>query len=148
MSTDTTFRAFWHVDGIPKGQPRPKAFKRGDHAGVYDPGTASEWKARICEAGREHRPAVPIECAVCVTMRFKMPRPKRLKPGRYEPCITRPDVDNLVKAVLDALTEDGWWRDDAQVVRIYVSKDYHIAATRSGMSIQIYTTAMTNDDDL
>jgi len=35
------------VAGIPKGQPRVKAFSRGKHAGVYDPGTSDGWKLLI-----------------------------------------------------------------------------------------------------
>ncbi len=30
------------IKGIPKGQPRVRAFVRGRHAGVYDPGTADD----------------------------------------------------------------------------------------------------------
>ena len=33
--------------GSPKGQPRVRAFVRGNHAGVYDPGTANEFKTSI-----------------------------------------------------------------------------------------------------
>ena len=36
MTTPISFT----VLGDPKGQPRPKAFSRGGHAAVYDPGTA------------------------------------------------------------------------------------------------------------
>lgn len=32
----------WRVFGIPKGQPRVRAFIRGKHAGVYDPGQAKD----------------------------------------------------------------------------------------------------------
>ena len=102
VTTDTDFRASFRVDGTPRGQPRPKAFVRNGHASVYDPGTAGEWKARIAEAGRPHRPAAPLECALSVRMDFAMPRPKRLKAGRVEFCTSRPDVDNLAKAALEA----------------------------------------------
>ena len=132
-----TFRASWRVDGIPKGQPRPKAFRRGNHAGVYDPGTAGEWKARVCEAGRALRPEAPLECALMVWLVFDMPRPKRIKPTRYEDCTSRPDVDNLAKAVLDALKEDGWMRDDAQVVLLHVEKRYHNHGERAGLGITV-----------
>lgn len=137
-TTPTTFRAAFRVDGMPKGQPRPKAFVRGKHAGVYDPGTAGEWKAKVCEAGRPHRPDAPLECALSVRMDFLMPRPKRLKPGRVEFHTGKSDVDNLAKAVMDALTVDGWMRDDAQVVRLVVSKRYASADERPGMLVGVW----------
>ena len=55
--------ASFRVYGEPKGQPRPSATRRyrkghAGKAGMYDPGTAEGWKARVDLAGREHlRPA-------------------------------------------------------------------------------------------
>lgn len=37
---------------------------------------------------------------------------------------SKPDVDKLARAVLDALTESGLWRDDSQVVSLSASKAY------------------------
>ena len=54
-----TFVARLEVNGDPKPQPRPKAFKRGKHAAVYDPGTAEGWKGSIALAARELTPASP-----------------------------------------------------------------------------------------
>ncbi|MCL2139963.1 MAG: RusA family crossover junction endodeoxyribonuclease [Treponema sp.] len=36
----------------------------------------------------------------------------------------KPDLDNLLKAVMDALTAAGAWKDDAQVRSIKASKHY------------------------
>jgi len=36
----------------------------------------------------------------------------------------KPDVDNLVKLVLDALNRSGYWVDDAQVCEIATRKVY------------------------
>lgn len=36
----------------------------------------------------------------------------------------RPDLDKLVRCVLDAITDSGLWNDDAQVVHITASKSY------------------------
>lgn len=117
------------VTGIPKGQPRPRAFVRGKRAAVYDPGTAENWKgdvARACstlEGARLHTP-------LSVTMTFFLPRPKShfgaggdLKPSapRYMHD-GKPDADNLAKAVLDALTNIGVWIDDDQVCELTVRK--------------------------
>ena len=37
----------FEVVGLPKAQPRAKATIRGKHAGVYDPGTANDWKTSV-----------------------------------------------------------------------------------------------------
>ena len=107
------------IYGEPKGQPRPKAFSRGGHARVYDPGTAEGWKSLIAHAVTPHIPAVPIEGPIRVDWTAYFPRPKRLM-RRSDPegavmHTAKPDRDNVEKALLDALTQIGMWRDDAQV---------------------------------
>lgn len=112
--------------GHPKAQPRPRAFKRGAHAGVYDPGTAEHWKFTIREAAKEKWDQVPFLGAVRVDLTFVFPRPKaHFRTGRNAHLLrddaprkwhtTKPDRDNLEKAVLDALSSLGIWEDDCQV---------------------------------
>lgn len=69
----------------------------------------------------------PVE----VRLEFFMPRPKshfRANGSRKADAPRwvekKPDLDNLEKAVLDALTNIGLWRDDSQVVRVSKSKVY------------------------
>lgn len=47
--------------------------------------------------------------------------------GKYK--TTRPDCDNYVKELKDAMTTVGFWRDDAQVVDLQVVKVYADKAT-------------------
>lgn len=47
--------------------------------------------------------------------------------GNYK--TTRPDCDNYVKELKDAMTTVGFWRDDAQVVDLQVVKRYADKAT-------------------
>ena len=124
---------FW-VQGNPKGQPRPRAFSRGGHARVYDPGTAEGWKSCMAVAAREHILPDPIDNPVEVNIEFRMPRPKGhygtgknasvLKASAPLYHLGTPDCDNLAKAVLDALTTIRFWRDDSPVVRLVVGKCY------------------------
>ena len=116
------------VEGNPKGQPRPRAFSRGGHARVYDPGTAEGWKSCIALAARPHLPSTPIAGAVSVDLAFWFARPKGhtgkkgLKPSAPPDHTQKPDLDNLAKAVLDCLTEIGMWVDDAQIVGLTLRK--------------------------
>lgn len=131
------------VDGKPKGQPRPRAFSRGGHAAVYDPGTAEGWKALIAQAARVVLPETPHEGPVSVVITYNMPRPKRLMRkkdvDRCLPHLSRPDIDNLNKAVIDALTQIGMWRDDCQVCAITACKQYHAKSGKPGAEIRINT---------
>jgi hypothetical protein len=63
----------FRVDGLPKGQPRPRAFARkmGDRfvARVFDAGTAEAWKSEIALAARPSLPPAPL--AVPIEMRVE-----------------------------------------------------------------------------
>lgn len=131
---DSTEIRFW-VPGIPKPQPRPRAFAmriKGtgkSSARVYNPGTAEAWKNDIAIAAREHIPAEPLTGPVLCAIDFFLPRPKRLMRKKDPDGAIRhdrkPDRDNLDKAVLDALTHLGFWLDDGQACTGGVRKFYH-----------------------
>lgn len=105
------------VFGIPEPQARP----RWGNGRVFSPKTAW-WKACNMQA-RITRPPTPYDGAVRLTIDFYMPRPRRAPAARrWHRC--RPDVDNLAKAVMDALTDAGWWKDDGCVAELFVSKSY------------------------
>lgn len=129
------------VDGVPKAQPRVKACIRGSHAATYDPKTANDWKAIVALASRPHRPASPLAGPVLLHIAFYLPRPKRLcrkrDPSGPVWCTSKPDFDNLAKAVADVCTNEGWWRDDSQVVDSRTTKHYHAIGGRPGARITI-----------
>lgn len=136
------------VRGIPRPQPRPRAFSRGGHARVYDPGTAEAWKGAIAAAVRDITPDEPITGPLRVTIGLRFPRPKyhygtgknsaKIKP-RYAACwhAKKPDRDNCEKAILDALSELGFWRDDAQVCCGEVTKKWADQPSGAGADIEI-----------
>lgn len=137
------------ISGEPKAQPRPRAFARNGRASVYDPGTAEGWKGLIVTELREHAgrlESLPVE----VRMDFYFPRPKShygtgrnadvLKNSAPKSHIKKPDVDNLAKAVMDALSEKsgiGLWKDDTQVVKLIISKGYATQKYPAGMGLRI-----------
>lgn len=117
------------ANGIPKGQPRPRAFSRGGKAAVYDPGTAEGWKSAVAESAKDLAGGSIIH-PISVTLTFFMPRPKshyRTNGGLKNAVpvfmhSSKPDADNLAKAVLDALTVIRVWQDDDQVCELEVRK--------------------------
>jgi Holliday junction resolvase RusA-like endonuclease len=110
-------------------------------ARVYEAGTAEAWKSDVIRTARPQRPASPIEGPLRVSIDFLLPRPKRLMRQRDPDgpiyCESKPDRDNLEKAVLDAFKTDGWFRDDCQVVAGEVRKFYHAKAEAPGAYISI-----------
>lgn len=134
------------ADGIPKGQPRARAFamkgKGGKYtARMYDAGTAEGWKQAVVVAGDTCKPKSPITVPVELELSFYMPRPLRLKkpnsPHDPIPFVSKPDADNLAKAVMDAMTVAGWWVDDCQVVELSVRKSYSYLNGRSGVAVRV-----------
>lgn len=137
-SSVITFRA----TGVPKGQPRPRAFARKGRVRVYTPGTAEAWKSQIAEAAKTWH-GLKIEGPIMLTVDFLMPRPRShfrrngdVRPTAPQWHTSRPDLDNLLKAVLDALTTVGVWRDDNEVVEI-VSRKRYATETEPGAIISI-----------
>lgn len=134
------------VSGEPKPQPRPRAFARklaggGYAARVFDAGTAEAWKSLVAQAAKPWLPATPCQEALRLSLVFEFARPKAHFTTRgvlraNAPChpMGKGDVDNLAKAVLDALTQIGLWRDDGQVVKLEVVKRY---AARSGALVEM-----------
>lgn len=130
------------AEGLPKGQPRPRAFSRGGMARVYDPGTAEGWKGCIALAVKPFLPPAPMAGPLFVELTFILPRPgahfrgkaKALRDDAPTYHAGKPDIDNLAKAVLDALTTLRLWGDDTQVADLRITKAY---GTRAGCEISV-----------
>ena len=129
------------IPGIPKAQPRARAFSFNGRARMYDPGTAEAWKQCIAQAVAPHVPKVPLEGPLRVDIDLFFPRPKRLcrkcDPDNPLPHVAKPDRDNAEKAVLDALTQLGVWRDDCQVCQGAVRKWYAGKGSAPGAILRI-----------
>jgi len=130
------------VMGLPKPQARPRAFKRGNHAAVYSPVT--EWRNDVKYAAAQQE---PMQGAVKVQIHYYFHRPKghygtgrnefKIKESSPRQMITRPDLDNLNKAVLDALQDGGILADDSAVVQLESMKRYVGRDNKQGATIVI-----------
>lgn len=127
----------------------------------YNPDSADAWKdavrKRVEDAWAVYkpdpvtghrgvgRPRDPLNVPLCCDLTFYMPRPKYMleNPFKYGrdaiPFDGRPDIDNLQKAVFDAMTEAGVWRDDALVCTGEVSKWYSGEGGAPGVRIIVET---------
>jgi Holliday junction resolvase RusA-like endonuclease len=85
----------------------------------------------------------PSPEGIAITMQFYMPRPKshlrvngELTSRAPIHHISKPDLDKLVRCVLDALT-GVVWNDDSQVVKIDAYKGYESPIIGTGVKIRI-----------
>lgn len=124
------------VSGVPKAQPRVKAFVRGGHAGVYTPDSAESWKQAVRQQATANAPESVVAAPIRVELDFFLPRPKAhhkrdgsVKPNSPVWHCKKPDLDNLIKAVTDAITDtQRIWLDDSQICEITATKTYAINA--------------------
>lgn len=107
----------FYVDPVPKGRPR---MSRGGHA--FTPLKTREAE-RIVQlmAQKQHGNLPLVGGPMQIDLEFVMDRPKKPKNKNYH--VTRPDLDNLVKLVLDALN-GVLWNDDAQIFSLSAKKRY------------------------
>jgi Holliday junction resolvase RusA-like endonuclease len=102
---------------VPKGWKRPII--------TADCKRTKPWRQAIVDAVRaDLGPAwVPLDCPCTLRVVFYLPRPASA-PKRVMLPSKLPDLDKLVRAVGDALTAAGVWKDDARVVGIEARKQY------------------------
>lgn len=118
------------IPGIPVAQGRPRMAVVNGHARAYSPKKATSWRgsaqvhmqAELNRAGLEpFPPGVPLAVEVEAIWPQPASTPKRDRPlRRHRP--SRPDADNVGKAVLDAGNDGVLWHDDAQVAVLTVRK--------------------------
>lgn len=136
------------VEGIPVQQPRIKAAIRGGKVHVYTPSDAKTWKKQVTLAILKSPDFTQVDSGpITMSCNFILPRPA----GHYDPignlrsqyrdstyCYVKPDLDNLLKAVMDAISESGLWHDDSQVQIITTSKHYpHATSIQTGVGLVI-----------
>ncbi len=115
-------------EAVPQG--RPRAAKVGNRVRVYDPSKSSNYKNYVRLAAAENAPDKPLEGPLILSVKVYRSIPKSFGKkktfaaiaGELRPA-TKPDIDNYLKAIEDALN-DLIWRDDGQIVGVSAEKFY------------------------
>jgi crossover junction endodeoxyribonuclease RusA len=138
------------VPGKPAGKGSLRAFARADGGVGVEEGNADKvrpWMHAIAASALEAGVRVLEDGSVGLVLIFRRPRPKshtgakgNLKPSAPSWPTTKPDIDKLARAVLDALTGVAY-RDDSQVVRLEASKRFALSGEVEGVQI-----VMTRDE--
>lgn len=116
------------------GQARPRFTRKGR---AYDPREMKAYKAAIAAAYLEQAGRV-FEGPVVVSIHAYRPLarsvPKRVTRQAWT---SKPDADNIAKAVLDALKGVAWL-DDSQVVKLEVVKHDRIRDVAEGLNVYMW----------
>ena len=119
------YELFFEVDPVPKGRPR---FTRTGHA--YTPQKTEQFEKKIRAIYDLHKGEY-FEGPITIRLLFNMPVPKsftrkvkrQIEDGLFQHT-KKPDLDNLAKAMLDALNGLAF-KDDSQIVKLTIEKRYH-----------------------
>lgn len=126
------------LSGQPKSLGRPR-ISRGGRA--YTPQSSRDYqKKHLADLGE-----APFKLLgpIRIQITFVSKRPQRLQ-RKVDPDSriwkdTKPDLDNMIKMVMDIFTKWGIWADDAQVVSIQ-AEDYYCGKNEEPHTVfQLYT---------
>jgi Holliday junction resolvase RusA-like endonuclease len=119
------------IQGAPVAKGRPRMTRRGI---TYTPAATRKYEAHgrlAAQMAMDGRP--PIEAPVRIELLIELPIPASWSKRKAADAITghirptsRPDVDNYLKAILDAINSIVI-ADDAQVVEVFAKKKFGIA---------------------
>jgi len=119
--------------GAPKAQGRPRARNAGKFIQIYDDPKSAKAKQNLIAVVQEQAPEKLLDCPLRVDLYFYMPRPKshygtgknagKLKSSAPINHTKRPDIDNMRKLFMDALT-NVFWVDDSLVCEGFTRKIY------------------------
>jgi Holliday junction resolvase RusA-like endonuclease len=122
------------ITGVPIPNARPRLSRKGRFTNIYSPTT--EYKTQIALVSNKlFVQGNYFDEAVEISIKYYFPRPKThygtgknkgtIK-ANYQDVehIVKPDLDNLNKAVFDAVTNGGLWKDDSLVCKQSSNKQY------------------------
>jgi Holliday junction resolvase RusA-like endonuclease len=122
-------------------RPKGKARARVTRHGTFTPKTTVDAEQEFILTAKDFKPEQRMTGPISVTLGFYMPcqahmSKKNKQAIQFKPHTVKPDIDNLVKLVLDALTKAEFWKDDSQVVILKAVK-YWAGNERCGISVEI-----------
>lgn len=130
------------VYGEPVAQGRPKFTTVHGYAAAYDPEKSKSYKQIVRGEAVKVRPDVPLAGAISLTVKVYRSIPKSFSKkktaaaisGEVRP-ITKPDLDNVIKGIKDAL-KSVIWRDDSQVVDLADSGKWYSDVPRVEITVR------------
>lgn len=109
------------------GSPVPQGSKRyvGNGRMIEASKHLPMWRNTIVDMCRwQMEQRMPLEGPVALRAHFTVAKPMSAPKRRRTWPSKKPDIDKLLRAVMDAITAAGVWRDDAQVIDARATKSY------------------------
>ena len=119
------------IPGVPVGKGRPKFARRGNFVTTYTPEKTASYENLVkvkAEEAMKGRPAIDGAVAVTIWLWVTPPaswsqkKQREALDGRIFPT-SKPDIDNVLKGIMDACNEIVF-KDDKQAVDVRVVKRY------------------------
>ena len=138
------------IPGVPTAQPRARSRAFVSATGKLTSRTHDApkshaihtFKATARLAAEQQHPGVCLTEPLSISVQFVFPRPARLQrkrdPAWRLPKVDKPDIDNLLKAVLDGLN-GVLWADDKQVFQVTDSSKWYAAKDESPKTVLMVT---------
>lgn len=128
-----TFMVHFYVEGNPIGKGRPRFRRTKNFVQTYTDSKTAAWEEKIKTAAKQAMGETPpLETPVSVYAYFGMAVPASYSKKRTSACLKgleaptkRPDLDNMAKAVLDAMN-GVVFQDDCQIINLHLKKVYSI----------------------
>lgn len=129
------------IDGVVRGQGRPRATVRGGFATVYKDSASRKYETNIAKVARIVMGSrKPLEGPLSVSFRFRLQPPKSMAKGLRRRVLAGEeayfgafDTSNMVKALEDAMNKIVYV-DDRQIVRLWATK---VADERPGVDVRV-----------
>ena len=117
----------FRIEPVPKGRPRVTRYA------TFTPKKTLVFEKEIAHLARTYYTKKPLEGHLAVLLKFYLKRGKTVK---IQYPTVKPDIDNLIKSVLDPLNGI-IWGDDSQIVEIAVSKRYETDKKPPGIELTV-----------
>lgn len=140
------------VPGQPVGKGRPRIGRVGQHARMFTPAKTANYEGLVAHAAgvvMNGRPLLDGPVQVQMTIHCQVPaswskkKQQQALSGEVFPT-TKPDIDNIEKAVYDAIN-GVVWKDDVQVVDVVKRKRY---SASPGVIVTIVPAAPVADPEV
>jgi Holliday junction resolvase RusA-like endonuclease len=130
-----------HIDLLVEGVPVPQGSFRhvGNGRIIAANPKLNTWRDTIATQIAQQTHHRLIEAPIRLQLVFTLPRPKSVSIGRRARPTTKPDLDKLVRAVMDAISLERYCqiiKDDSLVTDLHAAKRY-ADHTKPGVSIMI-----------
>jgi len=127
----------FEVKGDPVPKARARTVRKGGRTWSFTPKRVAVWEKMVKEEAAKHFDA-PLPGPIMVVMTFHMSRPASRRTETWVP--TTPDLDNLEKAILDALNGVAYI-DDRFVVSKSSQKRY---VRKDEPRVEVRVTSLSN----